>query len=205
MEISAHGASWTDEYAWLRAENWQEALRDPAALAPDIRTLLETENAYADAALASTANLQKTLVAEMRARIQEDDSQPPQADGPWAYYSRFRPGGQHRIFCRRPRDGGEEAILIDGDALAAGKAFFSLATARHAPDHAKLAWGADELGSETPDPPRARSRHGAGPRRPRGQRRARHRLDARRDRVPLCRAGRKPPAVPRDAAPARDG
>ena len=148
IEISAHGASWTDEYAWLRAENWQEALRDPAALAPDIRALLESENAYADAALASTANLQKTLIAEMRARIQEDDSQPPQADGPWAYYSRFRPGGQHRILCRRPRDGGEEAILIDGDALAAGKAFFSLAAARHAPDHAKLAWGADELGSE---------------------------------------------------------
>ena len=148
IEISAHGASWTDEYAWLRAENWQEALRDPAALAPDIRALLEKENAYADAALAPTANLQKTLVAEMRARIQEDDSQPPQADGPWAYYSRFRPGGQHRILCRRPRDGGEEAILIDGDALAAGKAFFSLAAARHAPDHAKLAWGADELGSE---------------------------------------------------------
>lgn len=145
---TAHGVRWTDEYAWLRAENWQEALRDPGALAPDIRTLLEKENAYADAVLAPTAELQTTLVAEMRARIQEDDSQPPQTDGPWAYYSRFRPGGQHRILCRRPRDGGDEAILIDGDALAAGKAFFSLGAARHAPDHAKLAWGADDLGSE---------------------------------------------------------
>ncbi len=148
VEKSAHGASWTDEYAWLRAENWQEVLRDPGALAPDIRALLEKENAYAEAVLAPTAGLQKTLVAEMRARIQEDDSQPPQADGPWAYYSRFRPGGQHRIFCRRPRDGGDETILLDGDALAAGKVFFSLAAARHAPDHAKLAWAADDLGSE---------------------------------------------------------
>ena len=145
---TAHGVRWTDEYAWLRAENWQEALRDTGALAPDIRTLLEKENAYADAVLAPTAELQTTLVAEMRARIQEDDSQPPQTDGPWAYYSRFRPGGQHRILCRRPRDGGDEAILLNGDALAAGKAFFSLAAARHAPDHAKLAWGADDLGSE---------------------------------------------------------
>ena len=143
----------------------------------------KAENAYADAVLASTANLQKTLVAEMRARIQEDDSQPPQADGPWAYYSRFRPGGQHRILCRRPRDGGEEAILIDGDALAAGKAFFSLAAARHAPDHAKLAWGADELGSELLTLRVRDLAHGAGPRRPRRQRRARHRLDARRDRA----------------------
>ncbi len=31
-------------------------------------------------------NLQTTLVAEMRARLVEDDSEPPQTDGPWAYY-----------------------------------------------------------------------------------------------------------------------
>ena len=150
----------------------------PGRAPPDIRALLEEENAYADAALAPTADLQTTLVAEMRARLQEDDSQPPQADGPWAYYSRFRPGGQHRILCRRPRDGGEEAILIDGDALAAGKAFFSLAAARHAPDHAKLAWGADELGSELLTIRVRDLATGRGPRRPRRQRRPRHRLDA---------------------------
>ncbi len=84
----------------------------------------------------------------MRARLVEDDSKPPQTDGPWAYYPRYRPGGQHRLVCRRPRDGGDETILLDGDALAVGNAFFSLAAARHSPDHAKLAWAADDLGSE---------------------------------------------------------
>ena len=145
---SAHGVRWTDEYAWLRAENWQEALSDPAALAPEIRALLEAENAYADAVLAPTKPLQTTLVAEMRARLVEDDSEPPQADGPWAYFTRYRSGGQHRLVCRRPRDGGGETILLDGDACAAGKAFFSLEAASHSPDHAKLAWAADDLGSE---------------------------------------------------------
>ena len=92
--------------------------------------------------------LQKELKREMRARLKEDDSEPPQVDGPWAYYSRFRHGGQHRIYCRKPREGGAETVLIDGDARAEGKAFFQLAGARHSPDHSKFAWSSDELGSE---------------------------------------------------------
>ena len=39
-------------------------------------------------------------------------------------------------------------MLIDGDARAAGKAFFQFLDARHSPDHAKVAWSADEKGSE---------------------------------------------------------
>jgi oligopeptidase B len=148
MQRSAHGMAWTDEYAWIRAEDWREVLRDPARLPCDIRALLEAENAYADALLAPTADLQKALVREMRARLKEDDSEPPQVDGPYAYYSRYRLGGQHRIYCRGPREGGEETVLIDGDARAEGKPFFRCAAASHSPDHTKFAWSADELGSE---------------------------------------------------------
>src|SRR5580698_10011841 len=145
---SAHGVSWADEYSWIRADNWREVLRDPSRLPPDIRALLEAENAYSDAVLAPTFGLQKELKREMRARLKEDDSEPPQVDGLWAYYSRFRPGGQRRIYCRKPREGGVETVLIDGDARAEGKAFFHLAGVRHSPDHSKLAWSADDLGSE---------------------------------------------------------
>jgi oligopeptidase B len=146
--LFAHGFAWTDDYAWIRAANWREVLRDPGRLPPDVRALLNAENAYADALLAPTAGLQKELRREMRARLKEDDSDPPQVDGPWAYYSRFRPGGQRRIYCRKPREGGAETVLIDGDARAEDKAFFHLAGARHSPDHAKFAWSSDDLGSE---------------------------------------------------------
>jgi oligopeptidase B len=147
-QLSAHGLSWADDYAWIRADNWREVLRDPSRLPADIRALLKAENAYADAALAPTAGLQKELRREMRARLKEDDSEPPQVDGPWAYYSRFRSGGQRRIYCRKPRQGGAETVLIDGDERAEGKAFFHLAGGRHSPDHAKFAWSSDDLGSE---------------------------------------------------------
>jgi oligopeptidase B len=146
--LSAHGLSWADDYAWMRADNWREVLRDPGRLPADVRALLKAENAYADAVLAPTLGLQRELKREMRARLKEDDSEPPQVDGPWAYYSRFRPGGQRRIYCRKPREGGPETVLIDGDARAEGKAFFHLAAARHSPDHSKFAWSSDDLGSE---------------------------------------------------------
>ena len=42
----------------------------------------------------------------------------------------------------------EEQLLLDGDALAQGKAFFRLGVTEHSPDHRLLVWLADEAGSE---------------------------------------------------------
>ena len=145
---AAHGVEWIDDYAWLKAENWREVLRDPRRLPAPIRRHLEAENAYSARVLAPFKTLRRELVREMRARLKEDDSEAPQPDGPYAYYTRYRHGGQHRIFCRTPREGGKETVLIDGDALAAGKTFFQLFDARHSPDHGRIAWSADDKGSE---------------------------------------------------------
>ena len=77
-----HGVTLTDEFAWLKAANWQEVMRDPARLDPAIRRYLEAENAYADRVLAGSSDLQETLFAEMKARIKQDDSTVPSVDGP---------------------------------------------------------------------------------------------------------------------------
>src|SRR5499427_5372304 len=143
-----HGVTLIDEFAWLKDASWQAVMRDPSLLDPMIRQHLENENAYADAVLAATVPQQETLVAEMRGRIREDDTNVPAADGPFAYFSRYREGGQHPSICREPRGGGDCEILIDGDALAAGKAFFRLGATAHSPDHRLLAWSADETGAE---------------------------------------------------------
>jgi len=42
----------------------------------------------------------------------------------------------------------QEQILLDGDALAHGRAFFQLGSWGPSPDHRLLAWSADEAGSE---------------------------------------------------------
>lgn len=150
---TVHGHRLVDDYAWLKAANWKDVLKRPDALPADIRDHLERENAHADEALADLAPLRAALVAEMRGRIKEDDSGVPENDGPFAYYTRYREGGQHPLVCRRPRveDGaaeGAETVLLDGDKEGAGRPFFSLSDADHSPDHGLLAWAADTKGSE---------------------------------------------------------
>jgi oligopeptidase B len=146
--FTTHGITVSDDYAWLKDAKWQEVLRDPSVLEPEIRTYLEAENAYTESLLGGTAALQTKLVAEMRGRIKEDDSSVPSPDGPYAYLRKFREGGQHELFGRMPRDGGEATIILDGDRLAADHKYFKFGGARHSPDHALEAWSADVKGSE---------------------------------------------------------
>jgi oligopeptidase B len=146
--FTTHGITIVDDYAWLKDENWQEVLRDPTILKAEIRNYLEAENDYTESLLGHTTGLQKTLVKEMRGRIKEDDSSVPSPDGPYAYMRKFREGGQHEMFGRRPRDGGEAEIILDGDELAANHDYFKFGGARHSPDHRLEAWSADVKGSE---------------------------------------------------------
>jgi oligopeptidase B len=143
-----HGVDLIDEYAWLRAENWQEVMRDPGALSPDIRTYLEAENAYTEAALADTADLKARLFAEMKGRIKEDDSSVPAPDGPFAYFRSYVAGGQYPRIGRCPRAGGPEELLLDGNREAEGKAYWQLGAVAHSPDHRLLAYAVDDKGSE---------------------------------------------------------
>ena len=96
----------------------------------------------------------------MKARIKEDVIPYAEPDGSYAYYVRYQ-GGQYPPLCRQPRrssvaaaglqvveEMNEEQLLLDGDALAQGKAFFRLGVTEHSPDHRLLVWLADEAGSE---------------------------------------------------------
>ncbi|MET4390915.1 oligopeptidase B [Bradyrhizobium sp. F1.4.3] len=146
--FTRHGITVADDYAWLKDAKWQEVLRDPAVLDPDIRKYLDEENGYTESLLGHTAALQKTLVREMRGRIKEDDSSVPSPDGSFAYFRKFREGGQHELFGRIPREGGDSDIVLDGDALAKDHKYFKFGGSRHSPDHKLQAWSADTKGSE---------------------------------------------------------
>src|SRR6266700_4578242 len=93
LERTLHDLRLIDEYAWLKAENWREVIRDPFQLDPAIRAYLQAENDYCERALADTKSLQETLFAEMKGRIKKDDSTAPDPNGPNASYVRNRTGG----------------------------------------------------------------------------------------------------------------
>ena len=143
-----HGVTRTDDYAWFRADNWQAMFKDTSILDPQIRSHLEAENAYMEAALGDTAELQKQLFAEMKGRIKEDDSSVPVKDGPYAYGTLFVTGGEQPHYFRTPRDGGERHVMLDGDKEAAGKDYFRLGGLGQNSDHSHGIWGYDDKGSE---------------------------------------------------------
>ncbi len=146
--VNIHGVELRDDYAWLRADNWQEMMRDPSRLDADIRAHLEAENTWQRAWMADTTALQAKLFGEMRGRIKEDDSSVPMKDGPWAYGSRFELGDEHSKFTRMPRDGGNEVVILDGNKEAEGKESFRIGAAGHSPDHKLFMWANDDKGSE---------------------------------------------------------
>jgi oligopeptidase B len=135
----------------MRDARWQDVLQDPTVLDREIKAHLDAENQYYEAMTADLAELRATLVAEMRGRMQEDDSTLPVVDGPFAYYSRYEQGAEYPIYARKAvlaESLGEEQILFDANKAKGDHAFFAIGGVTHSPDHTKLAVSTDTLGSE---------------------------------------------------------
>jgi len=153
-EITQVDRTRSDPYQWMKDDNWQEVMRDPTMLRADIRTYLEAENAFTKAVLEEpTTALRNELFKEMRGRIKEDDSTVPEIDGPYAYYTRYRQGGEYPIIARRAaadafNPDAPETILLDGDAMGEGKDYFAFGGIDTSPDHQLVAYSTDTQGSE---------------------------------------------------------
>lgn len=148
VDITQHGVTRVDNYAWLRDDAWQDVLRDPSKLTADIRKMLEAENAYYGSVTEDLEPLRKKLFEEMRGRIKEDDSSVPAKDGDWKYWTKFREGGEYPVFMRKSVTGGDEQVIYDGDAERGDSEFFSIGDVAHSPDHKLAAVATDRLGSE---------------------------------------------------------
>lgn len=145
----------TDDYHWMKDENWQAVMRDPSLLDSDIRSHLEIENAYTEEVLSDLKPLSAEIFEEMKGRLEAEDSDVPAPDGTYAYYHRFRKGDQHGLYARIPIDpetketNGDEEIILDADKLAGDKkGFFNIGTVTHSPDHSRYAYTLDDKGSE---------------------------------------------------------
>ena len=148
QQLEIHDINRIDDYSWMRAENWQEVMRNPDVLAPDIRQYLEAENSYQEEQMADTKPLQDELFCEMKGRIKEDDSSIPMKDGEWAYGVSYVKGGEHAKFVRIRPSGEDHSIILDGDKEAEDHSYFRIGGTTHSPDHKMIAWSFDANGSE---------------------------------------------------------
>ena len=110
VQRKAHGVEWVDEFAWLRADNWQECVDDPKLLPADIKAYLTAENDWYEEAMSDTAESQKTLLEEMKGRIDANEVSLPDTQDTWSYMERYRDGQEHPEIWRCPR--------VEDEALA---------------------------------------------------------------------------------------
>jgi len=137
-EDTAHGDRRVDNYFWLRD-------RDD----PDTLKYLEAENRYTTAMMQHTAPLQATLYSEMLGRIKQTDLSVPTPRDHYFYYSRTVEGQEYAIHCRKKGSlEAAEEILLDENALAAGKKYFRIGNYSVSPNHRLLAYSDDYDGDE---------------------------------------------------------
>lgn len=149
FETTLHGYKKIDQYAWLRDSNWQTVMQDPSALRADIRNYLEQENAYTEAAMQDTKQLQETLFEEMKNRIKQDDATVPAKDGEYYYQIRYEVGAEHPCYCRYSESlKNKEQVLLNANDLAKEHEYFDMGDCEHSPDHRYLAYCVDTKGSE---------------------------------------------------------
>ena len=130
-----HGDTRVDDYAWIRDKS-----------NPEVIAHLQAENAYADAFMASTASLQKSLYDEMLSHIKQTDVQVPYREHGWYYYSRTEQGKQYPILARKKALDGAEEITLDVNKLAEGEKFMSLGAYVPSDDGNLLAYSTDNNG-----------------------------------------------------------
>ena len=131
-----HGDTLVDDYAWLREKG-----------TPRVEEYLRAERAYAEAFMAPTAALQQELYDEMVGRIQQTDVDVPYLDRGYYYYTRTEEGKQYSIHARRKGSlEAPEEVILDLNALAAGKAYLGLGAKAVSPDGNLLAYTTDDTG-----------------------------------------------------------
>ncbi len=141
-----HNITVTDDYAWLRDAGYPEITN------PEILGHLEAENAWFESRMASHQPRIDALFKEMRARIKEADKSVPQKDGDFLYWIEFEEGAEYKKWWRRPvgapDDGSADFLMLDENALAAGKDYFRLGAISTTRDGRLLAYSVDDNGSE---------------------------------------------------------
>ncbi|MBC7977382.1 MAG: S9 family peptidase [Myxococcales bacterium] len=127
-----------DPYYWLR---------DDTRTRTDVLDYLKAENTYTEAVLGPSGPLEASLLAELKSHVQEEVTSVSVFDNGYWYTTRFTAGQEHPVIVRRKATpDGPEQVVVDGNELARGHAFFSLGEHAISRDGNLVAWTDDTVG-----------------------------------------------------------
>jgi oligopeptidase B len=136
VELQMNGDVRVDDYFWLRDRE-----------DPEVLSYLEAENAYTDAVMSHTEDLQDELHAEIKGREKQDDSSVPYRLDGYYYYRRYEAGKQYPLHCRKADSlEAPEEIMIDVNELAAGHDYCAVRGLAVSPQRDILGYGVDYQG-----------------------------------------------------------
>ncbi|HLS12182.1 MAG TPA: S9 family peptidase [Flavobacteriaceae bacterium] len=113
---------------------------------PEVIDYLERENAYFEAVMEKTNELQEGLFKEMKARIKEDDTSVPYFYNGYYYITRYETGKDYPIYTRRKESmKSDEEVLFDVNEMAKDYAYYYLRGISISPDNKWAAYAVDTL------------------------------------------------------------
>src|SRR5271169_3469454 len=111
-----NGKTLVDDYAWLRER-----------CNPDVKALLEAENAYAEYVMKPTEERQKELYDEIISHTKESDDTVPYLQDGYYYNTRTLKGKQYFELCRKKGSlDASEQVILDLNEMADGEKFTAL-------------------------------------------------------------------------------
>ncbi|MGC6417466.1 MAG: S9 family peptidase [Bradymonadia bacterium] len=132
-----HGVRRSDPYHWMRDDERKN---------PEIIDYLKQENAFTEAVLTPTTDLQKSLFEELKGRLKPNDSSVPTRIRSYWYYTRYEEGKEHPIFCRRKSAmTNPEEIILDANTLAKAHAYYAIGGLSISENEQRLAFAEDTL------------------------------------------------------------
>ena len=134
-ELTIHGDTRIDPYYWLNQ-------RDK----PEVIEYLKAENAYREAVMKHTEELQDKLYNEIIGRIKKTDMSVPYLDNGYYYYSRFEEGDNYPVHARKKGSlEAEEEVMLDVQEMSKGHSFYSVAGLSVSQNNDYLAYGVDTV------------------------------------------------------------
>ena len=150
VKTKVHNTELSDQFSWIRDDNWQEVLHSPNVLKKNIRKYIDDENKWTNKKLSFLKPLEKKIFSEIKGKIKEEDTSIPQKDGNWFYFSETKKNQEYSILRRYKSTNTRKNSLIyhNWNKESIPYKYFKPGGAYNSNNHNLLAWSYDDKGSE---------------------------------------------------------